>query len=159
MTVDLIKIMNETGTNLIKMIQGNLSSTGTDATLKTSNSLEYRIDDEGGTITLSLLGRPFFATVETGRRPTPDMKPSRSMIDNIKEWVKSRGLDENMAWAVATNIQKEGTKLFQSGGRTDIYTDPVDGMIQKIQQDVLDTYALAFHNQVVTIFRSQTPQQ
>jgi hypothetical protein len=151
-TVDLIKILNQTGTDMIQMIQNNLASTGSNATLQTSESLEFQIDDQGETITLTLLGRPFFATVETGRRPTPDLKPSKSMIDNITEWVAARGLDANMVWAVAVQITKEGTKLWQQGGRTDIYTDPIDNMIGKIQKDILETFALAFNAQVAEIF-------
>ncbi len=47
---------------------------------------------------MQLLGRPFFMTVETGRKPTPDKKPSREMVDNIRKWCDARGVDEGAAW-------------------------------------------------------------
>lgn len=153
MTVDLIQLLNDTGATLIQQIKAAMSSTGTDATLKTSNSLEYTVDEQEGKLTLSLIGRPYFTTVETGRQPTPDKKPSRAMIDNIREWVTARGLEQNMVWAIAVTIQKEGTKLWQIGGRKDIYTQTSDTMVVTIQKAVLEAYALAFSKEVIQLFK------
>ncbi len=120
----VLSILNDETNNFIAQVKGNLASTGTDATKKSSNSIYSKIQTTEGKITIEVLAKPFFSVVETGRKPTPEKKPSSDMIDNIKEWVAVRGKPENAAWAIAMSIQKKGTDLFRKGGRTDIYTDP-----------------------------------
>jgi len=44
-------------------------------------------------------------------------------------------------WAIATNIQKKGTKLWQEGGRTDIIEPATDDLINNTAQDLLDAKA------------------
>lgn len=83
-------------------------------------------------------------SVQTGRRPTPDKKPSRDMIDNITRWVNARGLDIEAVWAIATNIQKKGTKLWQSGGREDIVDPAIDDFINNVSQAVLKAKVTEF---------------
>jgi hypothetical protein len=63
------------------------------------------------------------------------------MIENIKEWVAARGKPESMVWAIATKINKEGTKLWQQGGRTDIYTDLKEGFADKIFMEAVENIA------------------
>lgn len=120
---EIFEVIQDKGIDLINNIRVNLGSTGTNATVKTSQSLRIALKQEGTKYSLTLYGRPFFMTVQTGRRPTPDKKPSREMISNLMEWVDARGLDESAVWAIATNINKKGTKLWRDGGRTDI-VDP-----------------------------------
>lgn len=141
MTVELLKILNDQSRSFIAQIQGRLSSTGTSATGKTAKSLRYVIEEGTSKIVLEILGRPYFATVETGRKPTPDKKPSRAMIDNIKEWVSARGKPESAVWAIATKIQKEGTELFKKGGRTDIYTDQKETFADQLYQSITNEIA------------------
>lgn len=141
MTVELLKLLNDQSRSFIAQIQGRLSSTGTSATGKTSKSLRYVIEEGTSKIVLEVLGRPYFATVETGRKPTPDKKPSRAMIDNIKEWVSARGKPESAVWAIATKIQKEGTELFKKGGRTDIYTDQKETFADQLYQSITNEIA------------------
>lgn len=155
MNPDLLKVLNESAGGLVETIRKNLSSTGTDATGKTSQSLRYEVKDNGQKITVQLVGRPFFATVETGRKPTPDKKPSRDMIENIKEWVTARGKDADLVWAIATSIQQKGTKLFQKGGRTDIYTDAISdpSFVDQISAEILGTFAKEYAKQIKLIFK------
>lgn len=153
MTSDLLRILNNETSSFITKVKGNLSSTGTDATGKTSRSLVYEISEGSSRIILEVYGRPFFATVETGRRPTPDKKPSREMISNIKEWVSARGKPESAVWAIAVSIQKRGTALFRKGGRTDIYTDLKEGFADKIFQEVVENMASEYFRKATVAFK------
>jgi hypothetical protein len=134
----IIDIVQNNGIQLTNNIRANIGQAGMNATLKTANSLRIETKQEGSKVKMTLFGRPFFMTVQTGRRPTPDKKPSRDMISNITEWVNARGLDEKAVWAIATNIQKKGTKLWQEGGRTDIVDPAVDDFLNQTAQDVLE---------------------
>lgn len=138
---EIFEVIQDKGIDLINNIRVNLGSTGTNATVKTSQSLRIELKQEGTKYSLTLFGRPFFMTVQTGRRPTPDKKPSREMIDNLKEWVNARGLDESAVWAIATNINKKGTKLWRDGGRTDIVDPAVDTFVNDVGQAFLEAEA------------------
>ena len=139
--MDLIDILNHQGTELVNDIRANLGSTGTNATLKTSQSLRFEITQEGTKTRLKLFGRPFFNTVSTGRKPTPNQKPSREFIDNLKPWAAARGIDEGAVWAIATKINKLGTNLWRAGGREDIVEPAVDNFINDVSQQLLDSKA------------------
>ena len=138
---EIIDIVTQQGIELINGIRANLGSTGTNATLKTSQSLRFEISQEGTKTKLKLFGRPFFNTVSTGRKPTPNQKPSREFIDNLKPWAVARGIDEGAVWAIATKINKLGTNLWRAGGREDIVEPPVDNFINNVGQALLDLKA------------------
>jgi hypothetical protein len=80
-------------------------------------------------------------TVETGRKATPNKKPSREFIENLKPWAEARGIPEGAVWAIATKINKLGTNLFRAGGREDIVEPPVDNFINNVGQALLDSKA------------------
>lgn len=134
---EIFDAINTRSVDLINGIRANLGATGTNATGKTSNSLRFELKQEGSKYKVQLFGRPFFMTVETGRRPTPDKKPSREMIDNLREWMDSRGLDSSRVWGLATKIQQRGTRLWFEGGREDIVQPAVDEFINGVSQDLL----------------------
>lgn len=134
----IINIVQNNGIQLTNDIRANMGATGTNATLKTANSLRIETKQEGTKVKMTLFGRPFVNTIRTGRKPTPDKKPSRDMIANITEWVGARGLPESAVWAIATSIQKKGTALWREGGRTDIVEPAVDEFINNVSKDLLD---------------------
>ncbi len=138
------QLLAENGLQLVRDIQFNMSSAGQNATNETAQSLTIEVKKEGTKVKLTLSARPFFMTVQTGRRPTPDKKPSRKMIDNITRWVNARGMDEAAVWAIATTIQKKGTKLWQDGGRTDIVDPAVTDFINNTGEAILENEAENF---------------
>lgn len=142
---EILTILTSEGNSIIKEIQRNLASTGTDATKKTSNSLRLQATKQDNKYLLQIYGRPFFMTVETGRKPTPDKKPPQTMVQNIREWVKARGMSESMVYAIATEINKKGTKLWRQGGRKDIVSNVItESKIAEIEKSILEAYAKAF---------------
>lgn len=137
---EIFNVIQSQGIELINNIRANLGASGTNATNKTSQSLRIEIKQEGTKFKLQLFGRPFFMTVQTGRRPS-DKKPSREMIENLTEWVNARGIDESAVWAIATKIQQRGTRLWLEGGRDDIVNPAVDTFINDVGQDLLEAEA------------------
>lgn len=138
---EIFDVVQSEGINLANNIRINMGRAGMNATNKTGNSLRSETKQQGTKVTMQLFGRPFFMTVQTGRRPTPGKKPSREMIDNLKEWINARGKDESAVWAIATNIQNKGTQLWRDGGRTDIVDPAIDTFVNDVAQAVLEAEA------------------
>ena len=149
----MLSILQAYGNSTVEEIRKNLASTGTNATGKTSRSLRYEVRVEAESITLKIIGRPFFNVVETGRKATPQYdKPSAEFVASIQEWAKAKGVP-GAAYAIAKSIHQKGTKLFQSGGRTDVYSNVVNQtLVDRISQDVLDKFAKEYLKNAVNIF-------
>lgn len=154
MTADLIAILSKYGQSTVDQIRENLSSTGTNATGKTAKSLRYEVKTEGTKTTLKVLGKPYFSVVETGRRPTPEYKPSKQFVDSIKEWMAAKG-KEGSAYAIALSIHKKGSKLFRDGGRKDIISNVVNqNLVDKISAELLDKFADQVLRNIVEVYGS-----
>lgn len=138
---EIFNVIQSEGIELINNTRANLGASGQNATNQTSQSLRIQITQEGSKYKMQLFGRPFFMTVQTGRRPTPDKKPSAEMIDNLKKWINARGIDESAVWAIATKINQRGTELWRSGGRDDITTPAIDEFVNNVGQNLLDAEA------------------
>lgn len=155
MTAEILKILSQYGQSTADQIKQNLASTGTNATGKTSQSLRFEVIDNGTKATLRVLGKPFFMVVETGRKATPDYtKPSYEFVRSIRDWLQARGKDQGAAYAIAKNIHKTGTKLWQRGGRTDIVSNVVNqDLIDQISTDTLQVFANEYLVSVAQIFK------
>lgn len=157
MNAEIISILNKYGTSTVEKIRQNLSSTGTTASGKTAQSLRYEVTQEGTKATLKVIGKPFFAVVETGRKPTPEKKPSPDFVTNIREWLQARGKETRPAYGIALSINKKGTKLFRDGGRQDIYSNVINqNLVDKISLDLLNKFAQQFMTNVVKLFTNGT---
>lgn len=141
---EIFDILNTNGEKLIATLRANIVASGQNATGETANSLTQIITQEDTKIKYQLLGRPFFNTIETGRKPTPNKKPSRAMIQNLTRWVDARGIPASAVWGIAINIQKEGTKLFRDGGREDIIQPATDEFINTTTEMILENEAEEF---------------
>jgi predicted acetyltransferase len=136
----------------VAQIKQNLASTGTNASGKTSSSLKFEVKNEGFKQVLKITGKPYFMVVETGRKATPDYKPSAQFVASIKEWMAAKGI-QGQAYGIAQAIHKKGTRLHQTGGREDIVSSVVnDSLVQQISKSVLDQFAITFSKNVVNLF-------
>lgn len=145
MTAELLSILNKAGQSAVALIRANMVSTGTNATGKSSQSLRFEVVEDGTKTILRILGKEFFAVVETGRKATPQYdKPSKEFVASIREWAKAKGLPEGSAYGIARSIHKKGTSLFRQGGRQDIYSNVQRSMIDQISVDLLQKYANLF---------------
>lgn len=145
MTAELISILKTAGQSAVQQIKNNMAATGTNATGKSSASLRFEVVQDGEQTILRVLGKEFFAVVETGRKPTPQYtKPSREFVASIRQWAKAKGLPEGAAYGIAKSIHKKGTDLFRSGGRKDIYSNVERSLVDQISVELLQKYAQLF---------------
>lgn len=153
MNADIIKLLEGYGQSTVQQIRDNLASAGKNATGKTSTSLRYSVEDNGTKATLRIIGKPFFAVVETGRKPTPQYdKPSENFVQSIKDWMDAKG-KTGSAYGLARHIHQKGTKLFRDGGRQDIYSNVINqNLVDKISLDLLNKFASQFMTNIVKMF-------
>lgn len=144
--VDLIPILTQTGQSTVQRIRQNLASTGTNASGRTSQSLRFEVSADGSIARLRILGRPYFMAVETGIKPYPQYtKPSRDFVNEIREWLRTKGGNQGAAYAIARSIHQKGTKLWKSGGRKDIVSNVVNtDLFTQIQQAALNEFVKAY---------------
>lgn len=136
----LIKdIFEREGVDIVRTIQSKLSSSGANATGKTSASLELEASDTR----LTIQGAKSFLFVETGRRPG-----KRPPIAPIKEWAIAKGLvsddkkARSLAFAIATKIGNEGTTTVSLNKPRDIYqTTITDERIANIYDEINGVFA------------------
>jgi hypothetical protein len=151
----IAEILRDNGIDAVNEIRANLGCTGTNATVKTSQSLAFEVAQLGTRWKLIITGRPYFMTVETGRKPTPGKKPSRQMISNIAAWLNARGLNDVSPWAVAMTIQRKGTELWLKGGRTDIVSNVLnDEFYTKIGDEILANYGKIYLDRITEDFKN-----
>lgn len=108
---------------IVDNIKQNIISAGKEVTGTMSSSLSLKVKQSGQIFNIDLHAAKYFPVLETGRKPTPDKKPSREMIENIGDWAEAKGMEEGAAWGIATKINQEGTQLWKDGGRKDIYSE------------------------------------
>lgn len=116
---------------------------GQRATGRTMNALEVRMRREADAIVGEIWGMPYTGAWETGSRPArrKGTAASReSMVQNLKEWCKIRGLAvddkqaERLAKYLAWYIKRYGSKLYRNGGRRDIITPAIEATKQTVEQ-------------------------
>lgn len=93
-------------------IENDLRKSLPKASGETINSLEVRMNDSGG----SLLANSYIGALEYGRKPTKSKGSGQpSLKDKIREWVKIKGIDEGLVYAITKKIHKEGTLMYRTG--------------------------------------------
>lgn len=146
-TGNLEDVLNE----IVADIRYNLEATGTNASGRTSASLQVEMREDGGQIT----GRRYFQGVEIGR---PGGRVPQNFRAIIRQWMMDKGIravpipykrqpseswqpkytpEERgamaMAGAIAEKIRREGTRLFREGGRTDIYSNVLAERMKELE--------------------------
>ena len=136
MSVTANYIINEELLKLKDVIAANIVSQGLNASGKTAKSLEVVMGDNGG----ALMGRSFFAVLETGRKAGKVPKNFRQIIE---KWATDKGLTfetpaklRSFSYLVARKITREGTKQYRTGRRTDVFTEAVNETVTSIQNQL-----------------------
>lgn len=148
MIVDVSKILKSALNDARDSIRANLLSTGTNASGRTSESLEVVVEGDVGI----LYGRQAFGTVETGRKGG---KIPAGFREIIYQWMQDKGVhaevtgnrsqrsaDMSMAYHIAKKIAREGSKLYIDGGRSDIYSNVLPLTIERVRKEVTDIYII-----------------
>ena len=133
----LTEILSDWAENVITQIQSNMESTGTNASGKTSASLEYTV--ENGELTI--YGRKYFQGVEQGR---PGGRVPYNFTDIIRQWMDDKKISNQFgetesekrsaAYMIGQFIKNHGTQLYREGGRTSIYTDVINEELPKLEE-------------------------
>lgn len=136
---NLDEMLSEWAENVIVRIQENLDSTGTTASGKTKESLEYELTDTG----VRILGRQYFQGVELGR---PAGKVPDRFQDIIRQWMKDKGIESqfgekewqkrNAAYLIAQKIKESGTQLYRQGGRSDIFSNVINEEVENLTEKI-----------------------
>lgn len=115
--------------NLRKKIIENHLRAGQKASGKTIASMRIEVDEQGGI----LFGRKAFGTLETGRKGG---RVPKGFYHIILQWVKDKGIQvekpKTFAYFVSRKIAREGTSLYRSGGRDDIYSNEIPKTTERI---------------------------
>lgn len=125
---EAVEIINQELETLSKKIGANISVVGAYASGESTNSLEVQKLDFGG----QLMAKKYFSVLETGK------KASWTPIDPLIKWIKVKGLggseqeDLSFAIAISKTHKASGSKLFRSGGRTNVFTDDINLLIENI---------------------------
>lgn len=88
-----------------------------------------------------LYGRPYFGVLETGRRAAP---LPRGFLAVLAQWAADKGLafadNPKAIRSIYWSIARRGTKLFRTGGRTNIYSTEIPQTIETIKQRMLAAF-------------------
>ena len=136
MSIKANYIINEELLKLKDVIAANIVAQGLNASGKTAKSLEVVMSETGG----ALMGRSFFAVLETGRKAGKVPKNFRQIIE---KWATDKGLTfetparlRSFSYLVARKIAREGTKQYRTGRRTDVFTEAVNETVTSIQNQI-----------------------
>ena len=122
------------------------------AHLRATGSTEESIRSEVTPTSLSLFGRGFFSTLETGRGPRKSSQPG-DFQDNMLAYMRARGIGsglsdkkkKQLARFLTWKINKEGDKTHKAGGRQ-VYSQAlnkfVDELKEAVKKDLREEYIL-----------------
>jgi hypothetical protein len=93
-----------------------------------ADSVKYRLTETGFEIFVNGKAAAYIDTLESGRKP--GKQPPRA---ELKSWVMRRGIPEKWhvsvdtaTFLIARKIGRDGTTVFQQGGKTGIITDSIN---------------------------------
>ena len=146
LTEEIRQILREELEDLRRRIIDNMGKADQIVTGKTRDSLQVNVRDTSGVLT----GRQAFATLETGSRPwsKPPKRVPRFFADLIGEWIEAKGLDLNK-WAVAHTIIHQGSKLYRTGGRSDVYSPEIQKTMDRIGERIINQYDVLITDRLI----------
>lgn len=146
--------------NLKKQIIEQHFAAGQKASGRTAASLHIEASESEAT----LYGRSFFDVLETGRKAGKTPKNFQAII---RQWMSDKGIvatpipyktnrphkytpqergDMALSYLIARKIRKDGTKLYRDGGRSDIYSNVIPAIKERIKSRIMDLLRVEFKN-------------
>lgn len=145
----LEKILHSFLQKMVTRIKGNSTRAGQVASGSTLADMEEKVNVfEKNFVSGVILVPRHFEVLEKGRGPRKSNKSS-NLSQKIEDWlatksiVPDQGTRKQLARFMTLRMNKFGSKLFQSDGRTDIFTnvlnesDPVTDVISKAEGDLI----------------------
>lgn len=138
-TEDMLKA--ESG-EFISTVQQNIRNAYPDNDYIRGAADTMRDGTEGETLTV--FGWKYFENVEKGIPPLIgfSLRPANPLVRvRLYDWSIRKGIPfesdskrKSFAYMLRQKILREGTRLYRSGGRSDIYTPEIDKLIQSVAE-------------------------
>jgi hypothetical protein len=137
-TIEIEDMMREVFEQMRRDIIARHEQAGQVASGRTRDSLRSEIMPGMSSVTATLYGRKYFAALETGSKPWAKQyqHPPKPFVETIAEWMKDKGITGVSAYLVARKIMQEGSSLYRSGGRNDIFTPAMQDAERKIDEQI-----------------------
>jgi hypothetical protein len=137
-TIEIEEMMREVFEQMRRDIIARHEQAGQVASGRTRDSLRSEIVPGMSSVTATLYGRKYFAALETGTKPWAKQyqHPPKPFVETIAEWMKDKGITGVSAYLVARKIMQEGSSLYRSGGRNDIFTPAMQDAERKIGEQI-----------------------
>lgn len=137
-TREIEDMMREVFEQMRRDIIARHEQAGQVASGRTRDSLRSEIVPGMSSVTATLYGRKYFAALETGSKPWAKQyqHPPKPFVETIAEWMKDKGITGVSAYLVARKIMQEGSSLYRSGGRNDIFTPAMQDAERKIGEQI-----------------------
>jgi len=126
LNIDLSHIISEELLGTIQRIAANVWRNKQNATGQAINSLNEKHTPNSGAI----WAVDYFKNLEIGTLPGTYVTPS-----TLNAWGKVKGYwsqDNSIPFLISRKIYAEGSLLFRKGGRTDVYTNEIPSLIERI---------------------------
>ncbi len=158
-------ILNQLLIQLAAEIKANIPV----ASGKTANSIEVRIIEGQDKLRGEIWGAKYIQALEDGRGPTKNSGGgSQTLQASIFEWLKLKGIQatvkqgkngplkqitqEQLSWAMAIKIHREGNELFRKGGKS--------GVLSNVLTDArLNTFSEVFNSKASRVILSNILKQ
>lgn len=137
-TIEIEEMMREVFEQMRRDIIARHEQAGQVASGRTRDSLRSEIASGMSSVTATLYGRKYFAALETGSKPWAKQyqHPPKPFVETIAEWMKDKGITGVSAYLVARKIMQEGSSLYRSGGRNDIFTPAMQDAERNIDEQI-----------------------
>lgn len=141
-TIEFEEMLREVFEQMRRDIIANHERAGQVASGKTRDSLRSEIVPGMSSVTATLYGRKYFAALETGSKPWAKQynHPPKPFVETIRQWMYDKGITGVSAYLVARKIINEGSSLYRSGGREDIFTPAMNEAEKRIDEQISEIF-------------------
>lgn len=128
------------------------------ATGRTARRIFSVVDHAGGT----LYGPSYIEALEDGRGPTRVATPSKPTLrEAIEEWLEHRSFSlkpgqtkKSLSYAIAASIHRQGTRLFQRGGKSGVLSQTItEQSFDELLEQLADVNSVTIATEVVNKFK------
>lgn len=142
---DIEVMMREVFEQARKDIIANHEREGQVASGKTRKSIRSEFTVGVTDVTGTMYGRQYFGALETGSAAWTKQyrHPPKKFVDTIERWMKDKNITGMSAYLVARKIMREGTALYRSPEKKDIFSTVLNGMEEQIADRmtaIMETY-------------------
>jgi hypothetical protein len=149
---NITKTLNEYGAGAVQALKNDVSRIS--ATGDTADSIRYEVKSDDDSDKLTIFGRAFFSTIESGRGPRQS-STDHGFKDKMLDYMKAKGIGANLtekkreqlAKFLVYRINKEGDKTFKQGGRI-VYSPTLDKLVAELRKELTKDFVQFSLNEI-----------